>query len=247
MQPLSDSELLTIWERGLRQPQSRRALTMLAMALPALPLESLERLSIGQRDASVLALRELTFGPSLNAVASCPDCGERLEVAFQAGDVRAAPELDEPGSAADEFDLEHSGYQVRFRPPNSLDLEAASERFDENGCQSLLQRCILDIKQEGEARSFDSLPAEAREALVAQMSRVDPQADVQLGLSCPACQHQWSATFDVVSFFWKEIEAWAYRILRQVHALASAYGWSERDILAMSPWRRQFYLEMVST
>jgi hypothetical protein len=51
----------------------------------------------------------------------------------------------------------------------------------------------------------------------------------------------------VVSFFWMEVESWAYRILRQVHALASAYGWSEGDILAMSPWRRQFYLEMVST
>ena len=78
------------------------------------------------------------------------------------------------------------------------------------------------------------------------MAEADPQADIQLALSCPACGHQWLSTFDIVSFFWSEINAWAYRILREVHILASAYGWREADILAMSPYRRQLYLEMVS-
>jgi hypothetical protein len=34
--------------------------------------------------------------------------------------------------------------------------------------------------------------------------------------------------------------------MRQVHTLALAYGWREIDILAMSSWRRQAYLEMLS-
>ena len=63
-------------------------------------------------------------------------------------------------------------------------------------------------------------------------------------LYCPECGHRWHATFDIVSFFWSEIDAWAYRTLHQVHRLASAYGWREADILAMSPWRRQFYLSL---
>ena len=33
--------------------------------------------------------------------------------------------------------------------------------------------------------------------------------------------------------------------LRDVHALASQYGWRESDILRMSARRRQFYLEMI--
>jgi hypothetical protein len=49
----------------------------------------------------------------------------------------------------------------------------------------------------------------------------------------------------VVAYFWSEINAWAYRLLGEVHSLASAYGWREEDILAMSPWRRHVYLEMV--
>ena len=78
------------------------------------------------------------------------------------------------------------------------------------------------------------------------MAQVDSQADVQLDLVCPSCGHQWQATFDIVSFFWSEINAWAYRVLHEVHTLASAYGWREADILALDPGRRQFYLQLVS-
>jgi hypothetical protein len=48
-----------------------------------------------------------------------------------------------------------------------------------------------------------------------------------------------------VAFFWKEINHWANRILREVHLLASTYGWSEADILALTPTRRQWYLALV--
>lgn len=75
--------------------------------------------------------------------------------------------------------------------------------------------------------------------------QADPQANVQLNVSCPACSHQWQMTFDILSFFWTEISAWAQRILREVHVLASAYGWHEADVLAMSSMRRQCYLQMV--
>jgi hypothetical protein len=37
----------------------------------------------------------------------------------------------------------------------------------------------------------------------------------------------------------------ARRLLIEVHSLASAYGWSETDILSMSEPRRALYLEMV--
>jgi hypothetical protein len=33
--------------------------------------------------------------------------------------------------------------------------------------------------------------------------------------------------------------------MREVHTLAAMYGWRETDILAMSAWRRQRYLEMI--
>jgi hypothetical protein len=77
------------------------------------------------------------------------------------------------------------------------------------------------------------------------MADADPQADVRLALDCPACGHNFLAAFDVAAYLWSEVNAWAYRLLGEVHSLASAYGWREEDILAMSPWRRRVYLEMV--
>ncbi len=51
--------------------------------------------------------------------------------------------------------------------------------------------------------------------------------------------------FDILSYLWTEIEDWAQRLLVDVHTLAVSYGWSERDILALSPRRRRMYLELL--
>jgi hypothetical protein len=78
------------------------------------------------------------------------------------------------------------------------------------------------------------------------MAELDPQSDVELSLSCPNCGHAWRAPLDIASYFWSEVEAWAQRLLLEVHQLARGYGWSERDILAMSARRRRAYLEMLA-
>jgi len=81
--------------------------------------------------------------------------------------------------------------------------------------------------------------------MLARMAKADPQAEVLITMQCPACPHQWSAPLDIGAFFWAELNAWATRMLREVHLLAAAYGWREPDILALSPRRRQLYLEML--
>jgi len=68
---------------------------------------------------------------------------------------------------------------------------------------------------------------------------------VRLDLACPSCGHLGQAIFDISAIFWAEISAQARRLLREIHLLASAYGWREADILAMSARRRQAYLEMI--
>ena len=78
-----------------------------------------------------------------------------------------------------------------------------------------------------------------------RMGDADPQADVQLALACPGCRHEWSAPFDIATFFWSELKARAEMLLREVHELAAAYGWSENEILGLSAARRAAYLEIV--
>ena len=80
--------------------------------------------------------------------------------------------------------------------------------------------------------------------MVEQIAASDPQADTRINLTCPECRHAWSEVFDIASFFWAEVDALARRTLREVNVLARVYGWAERDILALSPSRRQIYLAM---
>jgi hypothetical protein len=249
MQAVSASEWLRVWEEGLNQSPPERALTMLAAACPEATWEDLARLSIGQRDARLLALRELAFGSTMAGLAACPACGEQLEFDLNAADILTGPSREqEPGCG------EVAGYRVQFRLPDSLDLLAAATQGtstpsgarDSAARGLLLERCLLSVSENGEEVAVDQLPAEVAEAVGNWIAQADPQADVQLDLNCPACLHRWQAVFDIAAFFWNELDAWAYRILRQVHVLASAYGWREADILALSPWRRQCYLEMVS-
>jgi hypothetical protein len=241
MRSLSAAELLAVWEQGQGQLPVQQALILLAAACPDVPPDALAALRIGRRDAGLLTLREWTFGSQLVSLAICPNCGERLELAFDVADIRVVEDgPDEPLS------LTVAGCEVAFRLPNSLDLAAAADLGDaEASRRMLLERCMLAVQRVGGADSADVLSPEIEAAIIARMADADPQADVQLALVCPACGQPWLAAFDIVSFFWSELNAWAIRVLRDVHALASAYGWREADILALSPWRRQCYLEMV--
>jgi hypothetical protein len=242
MRALSAAELLDVWERGLAQSPPQRALTLLALACADDPIERLAHWSVGRRDTHLLALREQTFGPQLASIAACPACGERLEFRIAASDIRATPatEPEEPLAIA------YADFDVRFRLPNSLDLASLDPAADaETNRRNLLNRCVVAARHADATIAAAELPGDLVAAIAQRMAEADPRADVRLALDCPQCRHAWQAPLDIVSYFWTEIHAWAGRILREVHGLASAYGWREADVLALSPGRRQAYLEMI--
>jgi hypothetical protein len=242
MQALSASKMLRVWERALGRTSPERALALLAAACPELSAEELSALSVGRRDRLLIALRECTFGPRLTSLAACDSCGEPLELSFDCSDISAAEGAQTPA----ELSVEREGYEARFRLPNGGDLVAVALIGDADSARrTLLDRCVTHAAREGAQVSTEELPAAVVEAVEARMADADPQADVRLALDCPACGHNFLAAFDVAAYLWSEVNAWAYRLLGEVHSLASAYGWREEDILAMSPWRRRVYLEMV--
>ena len=242
MRALSASELLGVWEHGLPQRPIERALTLLATTLPGTPLDDLARLSIGQRDAGLLSLREQNFGPQLVCLANCTSCGERLELSFTVADLRVAPDV----AAPTELSVTVDDYEVEFRLPDSLALLAVADSRNVIAARALLlERCLKRVRKGDEPWAAGELPRSVLDAVVERMAQADPQADVQLALSCPLCGHEWQTAFDIVSFVWTEINGWAYRTLHDVHTLAAAYGWSEGEILRLSASRRQAYLEMI--
>ena len=240
---LSAAELLQLWESGAAQHPLDRALTSLAAAEPGAMREELARLPSGRRDERLLAVYERIFGGDLACQGCCPECSEVVEFTLNVHDLLAV--------SGDEdwrqpLVLAHADYSVTYRPPDSFDLAAIARLPDLTAArQRLLERCILQASCAGVSIALDQLPADVVGLVVEQMAAHDPLAVIELGLACPACGCQWQLLFDIVSFLWRKIEAHARRLLLEVHTLAQAYGWREADILALSPARRQAYLEMV--
>lgn len=240
MRTLSHAELLDVWEAGLAQTTVERALALVAAAEPEVPLEELARLSVGRRDLRLFLLRRQLFGEALPLTASCPACGEQAEATVDVNELL----LEE--SAGEEARVDAAGYAVRFRLPNSIDLAAvARERSAGDAAMRLLAACIVEAQHDGESVDSPSLPDDVIARVAERMAELDPQADIDLALTCPSCAHAWLAPLDIVSFFWNEIHAWAQRTMQDVHVIASAYGWSEREILRMSVRRRRAYLELI--
>jgi hypothetical protein len=250
MRLITAAELLNVWEDGHSSTSTRRALLLLAAMHPGVSPEALAALSIGRRDAELLRLRQALWGPRMAAFAACPACGEKLELAV---DIRHLLAMVNSGvaserSSGNEISLTHGDFSVAFRVPTTEDVLAAEAADNVDAARSLiLERCLLAAEQAGAHVSALELPADVVGGIAESMAQADPLADIQLKIDCPSCRHHWSAAFDIVPFFWKEIETWARRILSEVHTLASAYGWRESEILALSAVRRQSYLEMVGT
>lgn len=215
-------------------------MTLLATRWPDRSTEDWARATIGQRDGWLLALREELFGSRLEAVAACPRCEGQIEFAFSTQDIRTvAPPRHE------DLRVTASGYEVQCRLPTSADLLEITQPAAASGHEMLLQRCVQAAQCGDRVIDPAMLPPEVVATVVEEMARADPQADVRIALTCPSCQHGWSMAFDILAYLWSEIEDWARRLLQEVHALASVYGWSEQNILALSARRRRLYLELM--
>lgn len=230
-----------MWERGLAARPCERALAILAAACPESPPDDLAHASIGRRDAGLLSVREWAFGPDLSVLADCPQCRQSLETILRIDDLRAP--AGEAGAGL-ESSITSGRYGVRCRPPNTADLLACDGQDAAVIRRRLFACCVVEARRDGKAIAADDLPDEVVRVAVERMAALDPQADTRITLTCPECRHGWSEVFDIASFFWVEIDAWARRLLRDVNVLARAYGWREHDILALSPVRRQLYLAM---
>jgi hypothetical protein len=234
MHPLSPADLLDVWDDAVRERSiDRRAVALLSAACGQSP-EAVAGLSIGSRDRMLLTLREWIFGTRLSFVSNCPSCGEAVEGKVSTTDLATSSQ----SSHERDLTFQAGDVEVAFRLPTTEDLRAIEgARNVPEARDHLLQRCVPN---------YCELPAQLLESLISHMGEIDSQADIQLSLHCPVCFHDWTAPFDIAHFLWTEVQAWGQRLLREIHTLASRYGWSERDIVMLSPARRQSYLDLVA-
>lgn len=207
-------------------------------------------LSIGDREAALLHLRRLTIGDALEAIVTCPGdgCGTRLEAQLRIDDLLVEPYVDVERSYEVTAETPAGPCAVTFRLPTCRDLNAVARHIsdDENAAANeLLRRCVVRAETGGAAVDPAAFPSGVRTAIGAAMAAHDPQAELMLDMECPACGLGFAVVLDAASYVLRELDDRASRLLADVHAIASRYHWSERDILALPPSRRLRYLELI--
>lgn len=226
-----ETELLDLWHRCSAAPSVMR---------PAILLEELGAdqdaalLPVGRRDRRLIRLRTELFGADVDCNCDCGSCGTRIEIRF---DLNALPKEKE---APDRISVASGGTTHDFRLPGTKDVADVLDMPAASRAATLVRRCALD-----------SLPELFPEDLVTEVSyafeTADPDAELTLQMTCPECGAGSAALFDIGTHFWQDICRRVQRVLREVHYFASAYGWTEAQVLAVPHYRRQEYLRLGGT
>jgi hypothetical protein len=230
--------LLVLWERGLARPMYQRAGALLAADGEPPPR------TLGEQTARLLGLHSALFGPQADLLSQCPAC--RSVASFAADCDALIDGLQRPGAEASHR-LDLDGIAIEFRLPGAADLAAAAtEDTEERFARAVVDRCVLWCIRHGEHVPVSSLPDEVLDAVSQRMEALDPAAAISFAVVCPDCGARWNAPLDVGRLLWEKVQISAERLLLDVDALARAYGWTEREILSLSPGRRAAYLQIVS-
>lgn len=260
MRPLTEGEILEVWERGRDKGAEEQALAPLWVveAGGAGPpwlgsrdglaaLLELAALPVGQRDERLLRLRQATLGSQLSGAASCPGCGKPVDFVVGVDEVLAAGSgASSRSPAALRLVLEESRFELELRPLDSRDLALAAEAGNLPAARRrLFELAVTAARRNGEPISVNALPVALEAPVGAALEALDPLAVVPLAMACNRCGRQWQPLLDTARYVWRELSARAERLLLDVHTLAQGYGWTEQTVLGMSPSRRQFYLENV--
>lgn len=232
------ADLLATWEAGLAEAPTGRALLLHRTARPDVDATTLPVLPVGEREADLFALRRALFGERMQVRLGCAACGEDMEFDLDAGEF--ARSLSGPDHSI--VRVEQDGWDVRFRLPGVADLTAAARSADPRA--ALLARCLVSAARDGADVAAGQLPVPVQRRIAEAVEAADPGADVTLNIACPECGAATRAELDIASYLWTELDAWARDLLLDVHLLATSYGWSEPEILALSPLRRRYYLEL---
>lgn len=237
MNTLSEQQLLTIWEIAQTKSSIEKTVLLLSTAHKMTEVDTITNWSIGYRDSQLLLLRESLFGTKFINHANCPSCKEKLEWEMELKDL---PLNNESVPVSIPYFFTYDPYYIQFRMPNSLDITNPD-------ATSIMNGCIEEARKEDKKIEPSELPAEVLEKLGAEMEIIEPISNITFALSCPECNHQWSIFFDIISYFWVEIDSWAKHLLQEIVALARGFGWTETEILNLSSNRRRLYLKMINS
>ena len=171
MRPLAGESLLAAWERSAPEHDLDRALTMIATALPDADREQLGALPIAERNALLLRLHELTFGPLLSVFGVCATCGAQFEFAVPTAGLAGQ-------SPVGQVAWREKGRHYRLRAVTTDDLLATLSVPETGAAEDLLlARCLEVSPAAGQRR--------ASAATLQRFEQLNAASELSCSVDCP--------------------------------------------------------------
>lgn len=130
------------------------------------------------------------------------------------------------------------GRKLVLRRPTGADLRTWRTRAA-GPPQDTMRAMLADLVVDGAAEADDT------GAVSRALAEADPLVAFEVDAECPACGARNTVSLDLEEYALARLRRRRQALLREVHQLASHYGWSERQILALPPARRGDYLAMI--
>lgn len=197
-------------------------------------------LLVAERDLELVRLRRMSIGPLVEARVECPACGAVNDAGFSLDDL----DLD-PGLPVERTGLPVGDNELTLTLPTAGDQEELLDADLDDLAERrtwLLARSLR--RPDGSPLGLDAareLPLRRRAELERFVDLLLPTLDLTMEVSCADCGADFTAPFDVGSFFF-ELTGKAGGLLRDVHRIATTYHWSESQVWDLPLSRRLAYL-----
>jgi len=207
--------------------------------------------TVADRDRLVAGLYAHAFGDRIESHSDCAACGHAFEVSFSLSDLLQS--LDEkaresarryPPAADGFYDL---GGGISFRLPTVADERALHQLAGAHAGRTsgtLIERCVR--REGGDTDAVDVSMAALEKALEEAMDAVAPLLSMELPARCALCGHTQEIDFDLLDFLLAALARERPLLVREIHALASAYRWSFAEIVSLSREQRRAQVDVIT-
>ncbi|MCP3911596.1 MAG: hypothetical protein GY713_11635 [Actinomycetia bacterium] len=201
-------------------------------------------LATPDRDRVFAALLDRLVGDRIESTVRCRSCGELFELSFS-----LAALLEHRGGfvPTDVVAVSPGRWALdgtTFRFPTGHDEQRA--RDTDNPAVELRARCLGFADPSGDTAPADTpgdaaVPTRVEEAMAAMA----PVLATEIGGECPECGETHAVTFDVQQYTTTLVRLGREQLLRDIHVIASAYGWSRTEILELDRAERRVYSDLI--
>jgi len=217
LRPLTGADELTIAGAG-----TASALALLSRLASEVDVAAM---TISQADRALAELYLMLYGSKAECRATCSSCSESYEFSLNLAQIIADQDADRPAPPnAEGIWTLPSGAQVRAPTQTDLSGDPAT----------LAARLTI----EGEASELE---------VGTFLEAASPVLTIDMAASCPDCGSDAQVRFDLSTYLTRRLVAERPFLVRETHLIASRYGWSHSEIMALPRDDRRAYAGLIES